>query len=70
MKALWTYDVEHTSKSMERRCYPNNIISLYLPVVMSADLNAAGDQSGWSDLSTAIMPDTCGQAIDVPESKK
>ena len=55
---------------MEGLFYTTSIIGLYLPVVMSADLRAVGDQSGWNDLSTAMMPDTCGQAIDVPESKK
>lgn len=41
----------------------------FLPVVMIADLTAAGDHSGCRDLSTAMIPVTWGQAIDVPESK-
>ncbi len=36
---------------------------------MIADLRAAGDHSGCSDLSTATIPLTWGQAIDVPDSK-
>lgn len=35
-----------------------------------ADFMAAGDQSGCSDLSNAATAETCGHAIDVPESKK
>uniref|UniRef100_J3LVB9 DUF659 domain-containing protein n=1 Tax=Oryza brachyantha TaxID=4533 RepID=J3LVB9_ORYBR len=35
--------------------------------VTSADLMIAGDQSGWNALSNAATPDTCGQAIEVPE---
>ena len=30
----------------------------YIPVVMSADFRAAGDQSGCLDLSKATIPDT------------
>jgi len=36
---------------------------------MSADLTAAGDQVGCTDLMSAAMPETCGHDMDVPESK-
>jgi len=36
-------------------------------VVISADLMAAGDQSGCCCLSSAATPATCGLAIEVPE---
>jgi hypothetical protein len=36
---------------------------------MRADLTAAGDQVGCTDLMTAAMPETCGHDMDVPESK-
>jgi hypothetical protein len=36
---------------------------------MSADLTAAGDQVGCTDLMSATMPETCGHDMDVPESK-
>jgi hypothetical protein len=35
---------------------------------MRADLTAAGDQVGCTDLMTAAMPETCGHDMDVPES--
>jgi hypothetical protein len=34
-------------------------------LVMSADLTAIGDQSGWSCFSSAATPATCGVAMDV-----
>ncbi len=37
---------------------------------MIADLRAAGDHLGCKDLSTAMIPLTWGQDIDVPESKR
>lgn len=40
---------------------------LVLPVVMRADLIAAGDQSGWNDLTYAAAAAAWGQAMDVPE---
>jgi hypothetical protein len=39
-----------------------------LPVVMIADLIAAGLQSGWRVLRSPTAPATCGQDIDVPDS--
>ena len=41
---------------------------MIIPVVMRADLIAAGDQVGWNDLTYAAAAEACGQAIDVPES--
>jgi len=38
------------------------------PVVTSADLIAAGLHVGWIALRRATMPDTWGQAMEVPES--
>lgn len=38
-----------------------------LPLVMIADLIAAGDHEGWTALIKAAIPVTCGQAIEVPE---
>ncbi|WOH01384.1 hypothetical protein DCAR_0520766 [Daucus carota subsp. sativus] len=38
-----------------------------LPVVIKADLIAAGDQSGWEALTYAAAPVAWGQAMDVPE---
>ena len=40
-----------------------------IPVVVSADLIAGGDQLGWSDLSSPTIPATWGHAIEVPLSK-
>jgi hypothetical protein len=48
-------------------------VSLYvhksynLPVVMIADLIAAGLQSGWRDLRSPTSPATWGHDIEVPE---
>lgn len=42
------------------------MIARQIPVVTSADLIAAGDQSGWTALRRATMPATWGVAIDVP----
>lgn len=39
-----------------------------IPVVIRADLMAAGDHSGWKLLTYAAAPATWGQAIEVPES--
>lgn len=36
---------------------------------MRADLIAAGDQCGCTDLRRATIPDTWGHDIDVPDSK-
>lgn len=38
-----------------------------LPVVIKADLIAAGDQSGWEALTYAAAPVAWGQDIDVPD---
>ena len=38
-----------------------------IPVVMRADLMAAGDQVGWRAFRSTTMPETCGVAIEVPE---
>lgn len=40
----------------------------FLPVVMMADLIAAGDQSGWNDLTYAATPAACGQDMEVPDA--
>lgn len=37
---------------------------------MIADLTADGLQLGFSDLIMAARPETCGQAMEVPESIK
>jgi len=37
------------------------------PVVTKADLIAAGDQLGCSNFRRAMIPDTTGVDIDVPE---
>lgn len=39
------------------------------PVVTRADFIAAGDQFGCTDLRRAAIPATCGQDMEVPESK-
>ena len=38
-------------------------------VVISADWDSAGVQSGWTPLSSARAPAVCGLAIEVPEMK-
>ena len=38
------------------------------PVVISADLIAAGLHVGWIALRRATMPDICGQDMEVPDS--
>ena len=40
--------------------------TFWYAVVISADLAAAGVQSGWACLSRANTPATCGLDIDVP----
>ena len=40
----------------------------FLPVVIRADLIAAGVQVGCMELRRATMPETWGQAMDVPDS--
>ena len=40
-----------------------------LPVVMMADLMAAGLHSGWSVRRRPTMPETCGHDMDVPDSE-
>lgn len=42
-------------------------ISCRLPVVIIADLIAAGLHEGWADLTMATSAETCGQDIEVPE---
>lgn len=37
------------------------------PVVMRADLMAAGDQLGWADLMRATIPEMWGHDIEVPD---
>lgn len=39
------------------------------PVVIRADLIAAGDQLGWKDFTKAAMPAACGQDMEVPDMK-
>ena len=41
---------------------------MIIPVVMRADLIAAGDHVGWNDLIYAAAAVACGQDIDVPET--
>ena len=43
-----------------------NVWIVSVVVVISADLIAIGDQSGWSCLNSAAMPAMCGADIDVP----
>ena len=45
---------------------PVNVSRTSVAVVISADLIAIGDQSGWSCLNSAAMPAMCGADIDVP----
>lgn len=46
----------------------SSLISFLLsPVVIRAERIAAGDHVGWNDLTYAAAPETCGQAIEVPE---
>lgn len=40
----------------------------YIPVVMMADLIAAGLHLGFQALIVAATPVTCGQAMEVPET--
>lgn len=40
---------------------------LPLPVVMRADLMAAGDHVGWNVFTYTAAAVACGQDIDVPE---
>lgn len=40
---------------------------LGLPVVIRADLMAAGDHPGWNDLTYAATAVAWGQAMDVPD---
>jgi hypothetical protein len=40
----------------------------HVPVVMIADLIAAGLQSGWTALRSPAMPATCGHDMEVPDS--
>ena len=43
--------------------------TVYVPVVMIADLIAAGLQSGWRALRSPAMPATCGHdSMEVPDS--
>ncbi|KAL3649760.1 hypothetical protein CASFOL_006163 [Castilleja foliolosa] len=44
------------------------VIIYVRPVVIIADLIAEGLHVGCADLTLAASPETCGQAIDVPES--
>jgi len=39
-----------------------------IPVVIKAERIAAGDHVGWNDLMYPAAPDTCGHAIDVPDT--
>ena len=43
------------------------MILLSLPVVMRADLMAAGDHEGWNVLTYTAAAVACGHDIDVPE---
>ncbi len=45
---------------------PSSLTTLCRPVVISADLIAAGVQSGCASRSSAATPATCGTDIDVP----
>lgn len=40
----------------------------FLPVVIRADLIAAGLQLGYIELRRATIPETWGQAMEVPDS--
>ena len=46
------------------------VLLVMLAVVISADLIAAGDHSGWASASSAAAPATCGADIDVPLRRK
>lgn len=51
-------------KIQETYIYYHNVI----PVVIMADLIAAGDQEGWTVFTKAAIPVTWGQDIEVPET--
>ena len=61
------------SKASNKWCRRAMIIVIFfflvLPVVMRADLIAAGDQWGCADLRRATTPDTWGHDIEVPDRK-
>lgn len=61
----------HENVSQNRYRQGSNVdeCRVKLPVVTRADLIAAGDQSGCAILRSATIPETCGVAIEVPESK-
>ena len=44
----------------------SSFTTLVVAVVSSADLMAAGDQSGWSAFRSSAEPATWGDDIDVP----
>lgn len=55
-------------KVVVRAC-AHTYMNYMLPVIMNADLMAAGDQCGCRDLSNATTPNTAEQDIEVPDIK-